>query len=232
MPDAVLDFLCATRERFQFRLGVAFRALLDPPPSPDPSLPARYLQIQVASPPPSRLDETTWYEGLRTSDGRPFDPGSPPADGIVTPLAGIAPLRLPPAGTIVLDRWVAVPAVTPTQALTRTFAFDPEHLARPPLHFLSAFYPGQQAGTVAGVAYYTQGDLVFDRPLDIDVDGPYFAVSLSRFFPPERPGADYIVQVMPPQKGTSGSRVVAASTFPVTHAWSAPPPPADVAVTA
>lgn len=131
-----------------------------------------------------------------------------------------------------LDRWLAVPAVPPTQALTRAFAFGPDDPATTPVNFPSVFYPGQKTGTVAGVAYYTQGELVFDRPLDIDADGPYFAVTLGRFFPPERPGADNIVHVTPPQNGGSGSRVVPASTFPITPAWSAPPPPADVAVTA
>jgi len=133
----------------------------------------------------------------------------------------------------VFDRWLAVPAVLPAQALTRTFAFGSADPATTPLSFLSAFYPGQRTGTVAGVAYYTEGDLVFDRELDTAVDGMYFAVSLSRFFPPERVNADYIVRVTnpvpKPPTGTSRLGVIAASRIPITHAWSAPSAPADVA---
>ena len=42
--------------------GLQFR---DPDePRPDSLLPARYIRVQVASPPPKRIDGTTWAEGL------------------------------------------------------------------------------------------------------------------------------------------------------------------------
>jgi len=232
MPDAVLNFLSVTRERFRYRLGLAFRDPVQAPPR-DPSLPARYLQVQAASPPPSRVDDTTWAEGLQLSDGSPFDPDNPPPDGIVTPVTGIAPLRWPDPGKIVLDRWLAVPAVLPAQALTRAFAFGPDDPATTPLSFPAVFYPGQKTGTVAGVDYYTEGELVFDRSLDTDVDGMYFALTLGRFFPPERPGADYIVRVTPevarkPRRkrgsvATTHTEPVSAPTSPIVRTWSAHP---------
>ena len=227
-PDGVLDLLSAGSERLTFRLGVAFRDPLRPPPPPGSLLPARYVQVQVASPPPPRVDGTSWDDGLRLSDGRPFDPSRPPADGRVVPVTGIAPLGRPDPRTIVFDRWLVLPAVSPTRALTRTFAFDTADPTETPLSFLSVFYPGLAADTVAGVSYYTDGELVFDRPLDTAVDGMYFAVSLGCFFPPERPSADYIVRVTP-SKNRPRRGVAVAPTFPITAAWSADPAPADVA---
>jgi hypothetical protein len=182
----------------------------------------------VASPPPRRVDGTLWKEGLVDSDGTPFDPGRPPADKDVVPLGGIAPLGRPDPGTIVLDRWLAVPAVPPTRALTRTFAMGTADTAIRPLSFLSVPYPDPSIdGTrldVAGVAYYCEDKIKFDRP----VDGEWIAVSLDRFFPPERASADYIVRVQPDpdpvvERGIASTAQTepadGAPTFPVTPAW-------------
>ena len=146
---------------------MAFRQPLRPAASTESLLPARYVRLQVASPPPRRVDGTLWKEGLVDSDGTPFDPGRPPADKDVVPLGGIAPLGQPDPETIVLDRWLAVPAVPPTRSLTRTFAMGTADTATRPLTFLSVPYPDPSVdGTrldVAGVAYYCEGKIVFDR---------------------------------------------------------------------
>ena len=228
-PDGILDFRSAGLGHLTFRLGVQFRDPLRPPPPPGSILTNRYVRVQVASPPPGRIDGTTWEKGLRDSSGAPFTPGSRPADGEVTPLKGIAPLGQPDPRTIVFDRWLAVPVVSPTRALTRTFAFestDTADAAEPPLSFLSTFYPRLRIDgtlvTVAGVAYYTEGRLDFDRPVDTAADGDYVAVSLERFFPAERPSADYIVRVTPDvARKVDSPHVVEA---PVAPAWSVDPP--------
>jgi len=224
--DGVLDFLSAGREHLTFRLGVSFRQPLRPASPTGSLLPARYVRLQVASPPPRRVDGTLWKEGLVDSSGAPFDPAHPPADKDVVPLGGIAPLGRPDPTTIVLDRWLAVPAVPPIRALTRTFAMGTADTAMRPLTFLSVPYPDPSIdGTrldVAGVAYYCEGKLEFDRP----VDGEWIAVSLDGFFPPERASADYIVRVQPDPAVTRGTASTAqtepadgAPTFPVTPAW-------------
>jgi hypothetical protein len=223
MQDAVLDFLSAGPHVLTYRLGVQFREPLRPPPPANSVLAARYLRIQVASPPPQRVDGTSWEMGLVTSDGVPFDPASLPANGQATPLKGIAPLALPDPNTIVFDRWLAVPAVLRTEALTTTFAFDSADPKTTPLSFLSAFYPSTRIDGIplptAGVAYYTDGGIVFDRPVDTKKDGNWIAVSLERFFPPERASADYIVRVLP--KGDVIGINDPNWKFPVTPAWTA-----------
>lgn len=223
-PDGLLDFLRADLKQLTVRLGVQFRQPLLPAPPPNSLLRARYIRIQVASPPPKRTDGTAWDAGLVVNGGALFDRDRPPADGQVFPLGGIAPLSQPEPETIVLDRWVAVPVVPPTQALTRTVAFGSNDPTTTPLSFSSSFYPEFRIdGTVvavAGITYYTQGDLVFDRSLDIAKDGHWIAVSLERFFPPERASADYIVRVRSDPFGASVVATDAEPMFPVTVAWN------------
>jgi len=196
----VLDFLSAGREQLTFRVGLQFRDPLQPPPPPGSVLPFRYIRVQVASPPPQRVDGTRWMDGLRDSRGNPFDPDNPPEDGEVSALQGIAPLGQADPATIVLDRWLAVAAVPPRQALTRTFILlGTPNPPEGPLSFLSVPYPDPSINgtrlTEAGVAYYRAGaHFAFDRSVDA-ADGDYVAVSLDRFFPAERASADYIVRV-------------------------------------
>jgi len=223
--DGVLDFLSAGRASLRFRLGLQFRGALQPTPPADSLLPARYVRLQVASPPPDRVDGTAWHEGLRDSDGAPFDPDNPPADGKVDPVQGIAPLDQPDPSTIVLDRWLAVPVVPPTGALTRAFTLGTPDPKKGPLSFLSVPYPQPSVkGTgppAAGVTYYTQEEIDFDP--DRSVHEGWIAVSLSRFFPPERASADYIVQVRS-ETGKQAQRVrtfpSAVEGFPVDATWT------------
>jgi hypothetical protein len=226
----VLDFLSADRGHLTFRLGVQFRDPLQPAPAPESLLPARYVRLQVASPPPGRVDGTAWDDGLVVTGGGPFKRADqPPKDGRVDPLGGIAPLGQPDPKTIVFDRWFAVPAVPPTRALTRTFAMGTANPAIRPLSFLSVPYPDPRINgkrlAVAGVDYYSETKIEFDREVD-SADGDWIvAVSLDRFFPPERASADYIVRVFPPRELSTEQRA-AAPEFPINVAWP------DSAVTA
>ena len=164
----------------------------------------------MASPPPARVDGTPWDDGLVVAGGGPFDRAAPPTDRKVDPLDGVAPLGLPDPETIVLDRWLAVPAVPPTRALTRTFEIGTADPSIRPLSFLSVPYPDASIdGTrlaVAGVDYYFEGTIEFDRPATDE----WIAVSLDRFFPPERASAELIVRVQPePDPEPVGQRATA-----------------------
>ena len=85
--------------------------------------------------------------------------------------------------------------MAPTAALTTAFALiDPDERTPGANHFLSVPYPRPSDGgeelKVAAVNYFWEGTL----PLKGDVR-PWIAVSLSRFWPPERSTADYVVAV-------------------------------------
>ena len=96
VSDAVMD-LRVCPDSLHFRLGVQFRIPDQAPPSLESLLPARYLRIQVASPPPRRIDGSRWQDGLRvrdgTKNGREFDADDPTwKKSGVFPLEGISPL--------------------------------------------------------------------------------------------------------------------------------------------
>ena len=224
-PDGVLDILGAGRDHLTFRLGLQWRDPLRSAPPPDSLLPARYVRIQVASPPPERVDGTPWHDGLVVSERRPVRSGhAPPADGRVDPLGGVAPLGQPDPETIVFDRWLAVPAVPPTQALTRTFEIDTADPSITPLSFLSVPYPDASIDgkrlAVVGVDYYYEGTIEFDRP----AKNEWIAVSLERFFPPERASAELIVRVQSaqPELPVQGATATAAPREPVDIAPTSP----------
>jgi hypothetical protein len=227
-PEGAVDFLGAGRNHLTFRFGMQRREPLLPAPPPDRLLPARYIRIQAASPPPKRVDGTPWDEGLvMTGGGRFVRTTASPPDGRVDPLGGVAPLGRPDPDTIVFDRWLAVPAVPPTRALTRTFEINTADPSIRPLSFLSVPYPDASVDgkrlAIAGVDYYYEGTVEFDRPAKDE----WIAVSLERFFPPERASAELIVRVPPPQRLVTGATATAtatepvdvAPTFPVTVAW-------------
>ena len=231
-PDGAVDFLGAGRDHLTFRFGLQWREPLLSAPPPDSLLPARYIRIQAASPPPGRVDGTRWDDGLVVTGGGRFDRAKPPADWRVDPLDGVAPLRQPDPATIVLDRWLAVPAVPPARALTRTFEIGPADPSISPLSFLSAPYPDASIDgkrlAVVGVAYYYEGTITFDR----EAEDEWIAVSLERFFPPERASAELIVRVQrEPDPGGVGKLGIAqtAPTYPVTAAWSVADPAATSA---
>jgi hypothetical protein len=202
--DAVLDPVLACPHSLTFRLGVEFGLPNRTPPPLESLLPARYFRLQVASPPPDRIDGSSWKTGLRVFDesanGRDFrdfeENDSYWKEKGVFALGGISSLDQPLPEKLVLDTWLAVPAVHPSEALTRAFDLTaPDKPTGEPInHFLSARYPqpiveGRRLG-LASVSYYWEGEL----PLTGDV-GNFIAVSLDAFQPPDRFSVDYIVAV-------------------------------------
>jgi hypothetical protein len=200
VSDAVIDQVRVDPRGIRFRLGVEFYQPDQVPPS-ESLLPARYLRIQAASPPPDRIDGSRWQDGLRvyngTKNGRAFDASDPTwKQSGVFPLEGISPLDQPPPSTLVLDQWLTVPVVPPTAALTTTFTLTPPKLGsvEPTNHFISVAYPmligDGQGPEVARVAYY--------REVVLGLTGEakdWIALSFSRFYPRERQSADYIIAV-------------------------------------
>jgi len=195
--DAFMSVQHVCRDGIRFWLGLQWRA----PGSPMKPLVARYLRISVASPPPRRVGGADWQEGLRvrgnTKNGRQFDEedDSWKRQGVFQ-LEGTPALDQPAPDTILLDRWLAVPAVrTGPEAdpAASTFTFT----ARPnPRMFLSVPYPqppiGQSGVASVPVCYAGLYALRWTRPLD---PRAFVAISLDRFWPPERDSADYIAQV-------------------------------------
>jgi hypothetical protein len=199
--DAVLEPVRVCRHKLAFRLGVEFRIANRTPPPPESLLDARYFRLQVASPPPGRVDGSDWWCGLRvidgTGNGREFTKAdSSWRDTGVFPLGGISSLGQPQPDTLVLDRWLAVPAVRPSTAPATTFILTApdEPSIGPTNYFLSAPYPPPAiAGkrlSLAGVNYYGEWDL----PLTGAVT-EWIAISLDVFSPPDRFSVDYIVAV-------------------------------------
>ena len=210
--NAVMDRLAAWRGNdgfnLRFRLGVEFRrpgsALL-----PKSRLPVRYFRIQVASPPPGRVDGTEWPEGLRMDDlvgsanGVTFDATTWAAQRrpAVFPLGGLAPLGLPEPDTLVFDQWIAVPPEADENAGT-DFELTIRGVRWPGAsnHFVSVDYPRPVIDGAlldkTGVTYSIERTV----PLGNQV-GDWIAISLDRFAPPERASADYIVAVddQPPE---------------------------------
>ena len=240
LPDGVVDFLGAGRSHLRLRFGLLWREPLLPAPPPDSLLPARYLRIQAASPPPGRVDGTPWDNGLVVTGGAPFDRTAPPADLKVEPLDGVAPLGQPEPRTIVLDRYLTVPAVPPARALTRTFEIGTADRSIRPLTFLSAPYPDASIDgkrlAVAGVDYYYEGTIEFDHPAEDE----WIAFSVERFYPPERASAEFIVRAQSkPDPATVGKLNTAGPaptksddpvpTYPVTAAWTIAGPAATSA---
>jgi hypothetical protein len=202
--DGVMDVVRACPDRIQFRFGLEFRIPNRPRAAAASPLPARYLRIQAAWPPPRRVDGSSWQDGLFVDGGRPFraaDMGW--RDAGVFPLEGNPPLDQPRPDTVILDRWLAVPEVPPTAAATAAI-FDltlPGQRGKTN-HFLSVPYApptvnGQDVA-VTGVTYFCRKALPWTRPLNQrnkDPERNYVAVSFDRFWPPERASADYIIVI-------------------------------------
>ncbi|HZD01960.1 MAG TPA: hypothetical protein VFA46_17730 [Actinomycetes bacterium] len=202
--DAVFDFLRVCRNGVQFKLGV--RSRQQDSDSAERRLRAMYRRIQAAAPPPTR-DGRPWELGIRVKDGT--EDGQPlrVEDGDdswkqqgVFHLEGLPSLDQPAPSSIVLDRWLAVPAA---QASPTTLTFTNEVDQR---GFLSASYPqphiGEEGVTRVGVAYFDQYTFHWTRELP---PGAWVAISFDRFWPPERHSVEYIAQVedrmLPPPPG-------------------------------
>jgi hypothetical protein len=186
--DAIFDFLQICRHGVKLIFGVT------PPTSPQASpgsrLPAIYRRIQAATPPPRRADGTAWQDGILDRDGQVFQPsggGDSWRNEGVRFVEDIASLGQPAPRTIVLDRWLRVPA----DPVRRPFTDEVD-----PLGFLSASYPQPVVG--AGGVTHVQVDYNkdFDLPWSRDLKpGSWVAISFDRFWPPERESVEYIGQV-------------------------------------
>lgn len=192
--DAVFDFLRVCRHGSRLKFGVR-------PPSgsraaPERRLRALYTRIQAASPPPTR-DGLDWWFGIRlnngTENGQPL--GATDGDHSwrgqgVFHVEDIPSLDQPDPGTIVLDRWLAVPAA---QASPTTFAFTNKV---DQVGFLSASYPQPRvedgAVTLVAVDYYGVYDIRWSRELPLN---SWVAISFDRFFPPERNSVEFLAPV-------------------------------------
>jgi hypothetical protein len=131
----------------------------------------------------------------------PFNPENAPAGAHVFPIGGIAPLAQPHPRTIVLDRWLTVPEA-PDKADLPILSLGPAGPPRGPLSFQSIPYPdprvnGETLDEVEVDYCFDHRRIPFDRGINVDVDGVWAAVSLTRFFPPERESPDSIVRVVP-----------------------------------
>jgi hypothetical protein len=192
--DAVFDFLRVCPHGVRFTFGVR-------PPESASAAPARrlralYTRIQAASPPPPR-DGRDWRFGIRVADGTENGQELRTEDGDdgwrrlgVKHLEDIPSLDQPDPGTIVLDRWLAVPTA---QASPTNFLFTSEV---DQVGFLSASYPQPQvregAVTPVAVDYFGAYDLRWPREL---TPASWVAISFDRFFPPERKSVEYLAPV-------------------------------------
>jgi hypothetical protein len=189
--DAIFDSLQICRDGVKFIFGIV--PPTNPQASPGNRLHAVYRRIQAASPPPDRVDETTWDSGICVGDDRKeCRPLRPAGDddswkrlGVYC-IEDIASLGQPEPHAIVLDEWLTVPA----KRTIRPFS------TRDPLGFLSASYPQPviegKGGTLVEVDYNAKFDLKWSKPLK---PGSWVAISFDRFWPPERVSVDYIAQV-------------------------------------
>jgi hypothetical protein len=205
--DAVFDFLRVCRHDVLFVFGVRPPTL--PQGVPPKRLRALYARIQVASPPPSRVDKLPWDYGIRvndgTEDGQPFQVAA--GDNTwkqhgVFQVKGIPSLDQPAPDTILVDKWLKVAEAqdNPT-TLTFTDKIDPRG-------FLSASYPQPELGdsgeAQVPVDYYVEDSLEWPHLLS---PGSWLAISFDRFWPPERESVEYLAQVGdcdPPHDRASG----------------------------
>ena len=195
--DAVLDLLSVTSNGLEYRLGAKLRPATEPVPD---SAPARFFQVQIAAPPPSRTDGSTWFAGLRVEDGtengHPFNPADPSwMQSAVFGLQGISPLGQPDPTTLSFNEAVSVPRVTDATAAAASFTLiaSGERVMDGVNHFISLAYPllrdpgtGREVRDVAAT-FYCEGTFDFDPP----VSG-FAALSLNGFAPVERSSAEYI----------------------------------------
>lgn len=191
--DAIFDFLQICHHRVKLILGVV-PPPIDPQAARGRHLPAIYRRIQAATPPPKRVDKRPWEFGIRiddnTKNGRPFQPEDDDdswKDRGVLFIEDIASLDQPEPGTIVLDRWLIVPARPISWPFTK--AIDQRG-------FRSASYPqpriGKEGVTRVPLDYFGEYDLEWSGRVE---PGDWVAFSFDRFWPPERESVEFIGQI-------------------------------------
>jgi hypothetical protein len=194
--DAVFDFLRVCAHDVLFILGVR------PPAASQGARPERlralYTRVQVASPPPRRVDNLPWEFGIRVNDpreleGRPFDPAAADASWKqqgVFQVKGVPSLDQPDPGDILVDTWLTVSAAKEDLTTLRfTKGLDQRG-------FLSAWYPqpelDERGEALVPVDYYGKYHLRWPRTLPRN---SWLAISFDRFWPPERESVEYVAQV-------------------------------------
>jgi hypothetical protein len=194
VSDAVLDVRQVCRHGIHFRYGAQLDLpaynRLRPVVGDEQSWPNLYRLIQAASPPPNRPDkpwrDRPWEDGLLVDNKEPFDPnGDNWTPEQVSARPGIPSLGLPKPYTIVLNKWLTLPA-----APDRPFPMP--LMEGPQIGFPSVRYL-QLEGDEVGVNYLGDYTCDWDRPL---VAGNWVAISFDRFWPQERDSVDYIVQIV------------------------------------
>ena len=194
--DAVFDFLRICAHDVLFVFGVR------PPAASQGARPERlralYTRIQVASPPPSRVDNLPWEFGIRVNDpveeeGRPLDPAAADAswkEQGVFQVKGVPSLDQPDPGDILVDTWLTVCAAKDDPTTVR---FTKETDSR---GFLSGWYPQPELDkggeALVPVHYYGKYHLRWPNTLP---RSSWLAISFDRFWPPERESVEYIAQV-------------------------------------
>lgn len=201
--DALIDVRRVCRHGIQLKLGLEWWDRQPGVEPLDPRIRSRYRRVQAASPPPTR-DGAPWQEGIRLGradrDGGPLEPAD-----LTDPwkrqgtfcLPGIPSLDPPPPAALVLNRFVT--CVEPAEVEQApgggvAFEFAPWMLDR--WGFLSVPYPQPRlrAEGVTPVTARYVGDLVLSWTRQLQ-PGAWVALSLDRFWPPERDSADYIARV-------------------------------------
>jgi hypothetical protein len=205
--NAVMNFDRVWSGGLEYRIGLQFQLVGQPLSSSlrETLEPVRNIRLQVASPPPLRLDGSRWYDGLRvtdgTEDGRPFDPEDDSWRdlGVFAPEKNGPPnLRQPEPHTLIFDDMITLPLVQASaqRRTATTLLRSGEPVIGEADHFLSVYYETPTASgvrlTAAAVTYHTAGTLQFTgRP------GKWVVASLDEFKPDDRTSADYIAPVDP-----------------------------------
>jgi hypothetical protein len=191
-----------------YRLGLQFH-LLSEAPLRKGLEPVRRLRLQVASPPPKRLDGSNWFDGLRVNDGtergRAFDRGDEiwrelgvfaPEKNELKNEMGLRNLCVPDPDTLIFNEIIEVPLVDASRQrrTATTLLRSGEPVVGEADHFLSVYYETPVINgvrlTAAAVTYHIQGTLAFIRDAD-----EWIAASLTEFEPENRESADYIAPV-------------------------------------
>jgi hypothetical protein len=159
--DVGIEFLLVARDGIRFRfVGLRYRPGEYPADDTPPkqALPARELWIQVATPPPNRVDGSPWDLMLS-------EPNS-------TSLKDMPKLTRPEPGAIVLDRRFSAPFVWGMEVeFSLAEQGDPDG-------FIASYY--EQPKGLVGVNHYGEYTLDWTRELN---EGDWVAVSFDHFDP-------------------------------------------------
>jgi hypothetical protein len=184
--DLGVEVMLAARDGIRLRLVSHLRrADAEPLDHPMPNWPQ---SLQVASPPPERVDGRRWYEPIRDLNGRPLFDDEAEADSWrrgVRFTDDCAPLGPPALETVVLDQQVMLGF-----QWARAVHFSPEggHYAT---GFVSGPYDQPDPGQPMGVDFYGEFELAWRHELEPDA---WVAISFERF-EPGRQSVEFLAKV-------------------------------------